>query len=199
MTRSIEEALNLPPIKEALAKKEAANSSTAEVPEEPVDPEVEQMAQALASVKSTSVFENTGEKEHSKEMNEVISLALEAHKSILDFGFNVEAKHAGTIMAQAANHLDIALKASKSKADFKAKILEMKMEREQYESAHGINSTDAEVISDNSSKGELKSRNDLILQMKEEAKRFASEQKEEMERAEAERQNAADKGTAAPQ
>ena len=199
MTRSIEEALNLPPIKEALAKKEAANSSTAEVPEEPVDPEVEQMAQALASVKSTSVFENTGEKEHSKEMNEVISLALEAHKSILDFGFNVEAKHAGTIMAQAANHLDIALKASKSKADFKAKILEMKMERAQYESAHGINSTDAEVISDNSSKGELKSRNDLILQMKEEAKRFASEQKEEMERAEAERQNAADKGTAAPQ
>lgn len=169
MTRSIEEALNLPPIKEALAKQNPEEILT--------DPEVEQMAKALEGVKPNAVFENTGEKEHSKEMDEVMALAIEAHKSILDFGFNVEAKHAGTIMAQAASHLDIALKASKSKADYKAKILALKMEREQYEIDHGINSTDAEVISSNSSSGEICSRNDLILQMKEEAKKFAEEQK----------------------
>lgn len=180
MTRSIEEALNLPPIKEALAKKESEQQP--EVSEESGDAEVDKMAHALSNVGPNSIIDDSmGEKEHAKEMDEVMNLALEAHKSILDFGFNVEAKHAGSIMAQAANHLDIALRASKSKSDYRAKIMSLKMERLQYDIEHDLNSTDAEIISDNSSKGEICSRNDLILQMKEEAKKFAVEQQQNLQ------------------
>lgn len=183
MTKSIEDALGLPPIKEAISK---LNGATEE-PEQ--NSEVEEVAKNLEKMGPMSIFDDTGEKDMIKEMNEVTKLALEAHKSILDFGFNVEAKHAGTILAQAANHLDIALRAAKAKSDFRAKIITMKLEREQYEVQHGINTISADVVDDNNAPSELCSRNDLIYQMKAEAEKFALEQKANEEKLEQKRLN----------
>lgn len=96
MTKTIEDALNLPPM--------------------------EREEKSLTLPSGLSV-----EEQHDKEMDEIIETALSAHKSTLDFGFNVEAKDAGKIFATSAQHLDIALKASKSKAEMRGKFIALKM------------------------------------------------------------------------
>lgn len=159
MTRSIEEALNLPPIKEALEKNKTETTESISAPVE-------------TFIKDPCAF---AEYTHSKEMDDIIRQATEAHKSILDLGFNVEAKAAGTIFSQAASHLDIALKAAKSKADFRLKIQELALEDKKTSLENGLTDENAVIVSEGGGSSYEASRNDLILKMREQIKQIQEE------------------------
>mgnify|MGYP001210266333 CR=1 FL=1 len=139
MTRSIEEALGLPPI------------------EKPSDEPMKIMPEYLPVT-------DGGEKELVEEMNEVIKTALDSYKTIMDFSYNVEPKHAGSIMAQATAHLDIVVKASKNKSDIRARLIKLQQDRDLLEKRLGIEQQDGEVVE--TSKGEVWNRNDLMRELK---------------------------------
>lgn len=129
MTRQIEEELNLPRLEDALAE---ARQDLAGAVDDATQAEVDRMADALQNLNPSSMImkDEDGTDTHESEMNEVIDQAMKAHKEILDLAFNVEIKHAGSIFMPAARMLELAVTASKSKADQKLKVLKLKMERE---------------------------------------------------------------------
>lgn len=129
MTKQIEDELNLPRLEDALAE---ARQELAGAVDEATQAEVDRMADALQHIDPSSMImkDEEGNETHEAEMNDVIDQAMKAHREILDLAFNVEIKHAGSIFMPAARMLELAVTASKSKADQKLKTLKLRMERE---------------------------------------------------------------------
>lgn len=129
MTKQIEDELNLPRLEDALAQ---ARQELDGAVDEATQAEVDRMAEALQHMDTSALItkDEEGVETHEAEMNEVIDQAMKAHKEILDLAFNVEIKHAGSIFMPAARMLELAVTASKSKADQRLKTLKMRMERE---------------------------------------------------------------------
>lgn len=101
MTSAIEDTLGLPPMNK--------------------DDSLDMVSQEISDL---------NEDVHSHEMDEVFREAVNAHKLIVDYAMNVEAKQAGIILAQGASYLDIAQKASRSKADIKSKAKDLRLKAE---------------------------------------------------------------------
>lgn len=131
MTKQIEDELNLPRLEDALAE---ARQELAGAVDDATQAEVERMADALQNIDPSTLInkEEEGIETHEAEMNEVIDQAMKAHKEILDLAFNVEIKHAGSIFMPAARMLELAVTASKSKADQRLKVLKLRMEKERH-------------------------------------------------------------------
>lgn len=129
MTKQIEDELNLPRLEDALAE---ARQELENAVDEATALEMAQMADALKNIDPSNLItkDEEGIDTHESEMNDVIDQAMKAHKEILDLAFNVEIKHAGSIFMPAARMLELAVTASKSKADQKLKFLKLKMDKE---------------------------------------------------------------------
>jgi hypothetical protein len=173
MTTQIEDELNLPRLEDALAE---ARQELAGAVDEATQAEVDRMADALRHLDPSSMImkDEDGVETHEAEMNDVIDQAMKAHKEILDLAFNVEIKHAGSIFMPAARMLELAVTASKSKADQKLKTLKLRMEREKLNAdlqRDRLNGTiDAEVTDSKGDAPTLASivadRNDLMKKIK---------------------------------
>ncbi len=123
MTKRIEEVLGIGPTKEELSQ----------LPEEWVMAEIEPQF---------------GIKEHDKEMDDIIEVAMTAHKDLIDIGMNMEPKNAGELLNPAMKALDIALKASQSKIDARVKIERVNIERDKVDYETKKNVEEGEVAED---------------------------------------------------
>ena len=168
MTKSIEDELGLPRLKDALAARDEMAVSAPEEFTPKNNEDVDRMAQGLANLSPSSLvsIDEEGIETHDSEMNEIYGLAITAHKELLDLGFNVEAKNSGQIFSPAAKMLSIALDASKSKSDQRLKLLRIRMEREKTDAElRGTNSEDG-VIDGETVPSFVADRNELLAQIK---------------------------------
>lgn len=161
MTKAIEDELNLPRLEDAL-KALAEEQAPEEAPEVP-NAEVEAMANALQNVSPSSLpTDLLGVKAHEEEADEIIELAMRAHKDLLDLGFNIEPKNAGAnAFTPSAKFLEIALKASQSKKDAKMERIRAIMEQERHAKEMNAGVEDGEII-DNGGASITANRNDLM-------------------------------------
>jgi hypothetical protein len=167
MTRRIEEILDLPSLESLLG-------------EEAVSPETDAMIESIATALEQNqaeiekdLIDPDGSREHAREMDEIYAAAMTAHKDLLDMGFNMEPKNAGTIIEPSARYLELALKASQNKTDARMKSIKLKLEKEKQEHAlkkfqeEGIIESESPVEDD--SNGTLKDRNALLKSLKNKA------------------------------
>ena len=162
MTRSIEDELNLPRLEDAL-KAISEGQSNSEPTEIQTNEEISKMANALRSVSLSNLPSSDpfGTTDHEQEADEILDLAIKAHKDLLDLGFNIEPKNAGAnAFSPSAKFLEIALKASQSKADRKMERIKAVMEQEIHQKEMGQDVEDGEIIETGASL--FANRNDLI-------------------------------------
>lgn len=162
MTRALEDELNLPRLEDAL--RELAEGQADETPT-PANPEVEAMANALASTSPMAIAraqDIMGVQEHLDESDEIYDNAMKAHKDLMDLGFNIEPKNAGpNAFAPALKALEIALKASQSKKISKMERIRLVMEQDKHAKDMGEGVEDGEII-DNGGSSITANRNDLM-------------------------------------
>lgn len=113
------------------------------------------------------INEDSGISEHEAEMNEIFSMAIDAHKKTMELGFGVEPKNSSPGLSSSTSFLNIALNASKSKVEKKLSLLRIKMEKNTDKNQKNIstNSTTDE-IPQNQIAGEAMDRNDLMEELK---------------------------------
>lgn len=167
MSDPICDALNMRSLEDAL-KDTGVDSK---ITEESIR-DIEEMANALEKITPSELLANdeSGIKKHEDEMNEIYSLALKAHKELLDLGFNVEAKVAGTIFEPAARFLETALTASKSKNDQKLKVLKLRMDREKLDHDLKKNIQEGELAISEEDPSFIADRNALLRDLRERLK-----------------------------
>ncbi len=157
MTNKICDTLNIPRLEDAL--KEFSES----LPEvESASKEVDKMAAALGRFDPSSLdyADQEGTETHEHEMNDVYQQALKAHKEMLELGYNVEARYAGSVFEPAARFLEIAINASRSKSEQKLKTIKLRLEREKLEA--DLKKNEDDVIEAVDVSGVLLDRNDLL-------------------------------------
>lgn len=171
MTRSIEDELNLPRLEDAL-KELGQQIPPEETLEESEDHEAvsnfANMLEHAGSVTSDQLDPLAlGQDEHAEEMDEVYTKAMRVHEELKDLGFNIEAKHAGSIMGPAAQFLEMAMKAANSKHDSRMKAAKLRMEREKLDHELRKNQTDGVIEGDASAPGGIVAdRNDLMKKLR---------------------------------
>lgn len=162
MTKALEDVLNLPRLEDALKEFAAAQGDDAP---EPVNAEVEKMANALAGTSAIAIAASQdimGVQEHLSESDEIYDSAMKAHKDLMDLGFNIEPKNAGpNAFSPALKALEIALKASQSKKISKMERIRLVMEQDKHNKDMGEGVEDGEII-DNGGSSITANRNDLM-------------------------------------
>lgn len=165
MTKAIEDELGLPRLEDALKELGESSEEMSTVPEE-VNDQVEQMANALQHVSPSKLPSRDlhGVDEHEAEANDIYEQAMRAHKDLLDLGFNIEPKNAGAnAFMPSAKMLEIALKASQSKAVKKMERIRMIMEKERHDHELRNNQEEGVIDGDTSAGGSIiANRNDLM-------------------------------------
>lgn len=158
MTKAIEDELGLPRLDDVLKElRDTASESSNLLP-------VEAIANALQGVNASSLAKQdpSGVDEHEAEADDIYTQAMQAHKDLFDLGFNIEPKHAGAnAFTPSAKMLEIALKASQSKADRKMERIRIIMEKEIHDRDLNKDVEDGEII-EGSGQTLLANRNDLI-------------------------------------
>lgn len=172
MTKRIEDELNLPRLEDIIKEAEDDQPTlpvepVEESPEEVIDSEdVSNVANALQNIKPSDLASTDpmGTVDHEMETNEIYDAAMRAYKDLLDLGFNIESKHAGAnAFSPAAKMLEIALKASQSKATKKMERIKAIMEQELHDRELRKNEEDGVIEGDTSGGGSfLAHRNDLM-------------------------------------
>lgn len=163
MTKAITDELGLPSLQEALKETAEQNAET-----QPTDLEVEKMANALQNLdpKDLVVEDVIGVNDHTAETDDIYEMAVKAHKDLLDLGFNIEPKHAGAnAFTPAMKALEIALKASQSKAARKMERIKLMMEKEAHEKEMNQDVEDGEII-ESGGQSIVANRNDLMAKIR---------------------------------
>lgn len=163
MTKAIEDELNLPRLADAL--KEIASQTEDSPP--PVNAEVEKVANSLQNVSSSSMraVDPSGLQDHESETDEIYELAMQAHKDLLDLGFNIEPKHAGAnAFTPSAKMLEIALKASQSKASRRMEKIRLVMEQDLHRREMNEGVEEGEILDNSNSI--LANRNDIMAKIR---------------------------------
>lgn len=163
MTKRIEEVLDLPSL-ESLLDDEAVSPET--------DAMIASIANALEHNEAEiekSLIDPDGSREHAREMDEIYAAAMNAHKELLDMGFNMEPKNAGTIIEPSARYLELALKASQNKTDARMKSIKLKLDKEKQDillkkhQEEGVIESESPV--EETESGVLMDRNALIREL----------------------------------
>lgn len=115
--KMLEETFDLPSIDEAVDEAEV--------------PSTEEVAAALEQAKD---LEKQFKKmdhydQHDEEMDELASMAIDAHRNLQDLGMNVEIRHAGEIFSSSSQMLKIAVDARNSKVDKKLRLLKLQLDK----------------------------------------------------------------------
>lgn len=179
MTKKLEEAFNLRPIKEAEDDAtEAEADKTDDV--EDVDPDEEKEAQknaispkeamdhaakivtALSAAEKVDYALTTvaGLNEHDDEMDEISREALDSYMELKELGMNMADSHSGRIMEVAASMLKTALEARDAKVTRKLKTIELQLKKIKIDKSSGDDPAGADD-------GMPFDRNALLKQLKE--------------------------------
>lgn len=135
MTKQIEDELNLPRLKDALAQleKDQKIEQEKELPNDPAA--IEAWANALEHTKKldTDLLDVKSMDNHEAEMDEISKEAMQSYQDLIDLGHNVEAKHSGQIFEPATQMLKIALEARNSKIEKKLRLMRIDIDRARIE------------------------------------------------------------------
>jgi hypothetical protein len=147
MTKNLEEAFDLPPIKEAIAKQKGEVVETVHhTPEEALENSAkilkaltitEKVDHALTTVDNIS--------EHDVEMDDIAQEALESYTELKELGMNMSDAHSGRMMEVAASMLRTALDARSAKMDRKLKTIDLQLKKLRID---GLNGKAAEADDD---------------------------------------------------
>lgn len=148
MTRNLEEAFNLPPIKTAIAKQKGEESKKLlPSPEEALEKSAkilkaltiaEKVDHALTTVDSIDA--------HDVEMDDIATEALESYTELKELGMNMSDAHSGRMMEVAASMLRTALDARSAKINRKLKTIDLQLKKLRIDK---INSKNDEMDDDN--------------------------------------------------
>jgi hypothetical protein len=115
------DALNLAPIEEPEEQMIQPVEVTKELTTQEVFDQVDKIAAALPAV--------NGLDSSDEELDELANIALEAHKEIMNLGFNVDMKHAGEVLSVASNMLAHAITAKTNKIQKKLKMVDLQLKK----------------------------------------------------------------------
>lgn len=129
MTRSLEEALGLPPIEEEVIEEESF--------EELKENEcvlIEEADVIVNSLKASEKIDHalsvvSGLSEHDVEMDDIAKKAIKSYEDLALLGMNVADAHAGRIFEVAGSMLKTALEAKDAKVNRKLKTIELQMKK----------------------------------------------------------------------
>lgn len=144
MTKSLEEAFNLPPIKTAIAKQKGEKSKELlSTPEEAL----EKSAKILKALTITEKVDHAlttvdNINEHDIEMDAIATEALESYTELKELGMNMADAHSGRMMEVAASMLRTALDARSAKLNRKLKTIDLQLKKLRIDK---INSKDTDI------------------------------------------------------
>jgi hypothetical protein len=131
MTKNLEEAFNLPPIKEAISRQKGEEKKKLlPSPEEAL----ENSAKILKALTITEKVDHAlttvdNITEHDDEMDNIATEALESYVELKELGMNMSDAHSGRMMEVAASMLRTALDAKSAKIDRKLKTIDLQLKK----------------------------------------------------------------------
>jgi len=139
MTKNLEEAFELPPIKEAIAKHKG---EIIEVVEHTPEEALENSAKILKALTITEKVDHAlttvdNITEHDDEMDDIAQEALESYTELKELGMNMSDAHSGRMMEVAASMLRTALDARSAKIDRKLKTIDLQLKKLRIDSLNG--------------------------------------------------------------
>jgi uncharacterized heparinase superfamily protein len=127
MTKQLEDAFGLRPIKEAMTVEGKDSPEIHEDPEEKAARIIRALSTAEKVDHSLAVV--TGLDEHDKDMDEIAQEAMEAYLEFKELGSQQSDAHAARMMEVAANMLKTAMEAKDAKVNRKLKTIELQLKR----------------------------------------------------------------------
>jgi len=131
MTKNLEEAFDLPPIKQAIAKQKGEEKKELlPSPEEAL----ENSAKILKALTITEKVDHAlttvdNITEHDGEMDDIAREALESYVELKELGMNMSDAHSGRMMEVAASMLRTALDAHSAKINRKLKTIDLQLKK----------------------------------------------------------------------
>lgn len=132
MTKNLEKAFDLPPIKEALAKQKGEEEPKKLLPSpEKALENSAKILKALTTIEKVdhalTIVNNINE--HDDEMDEISKEALDSYAELKELGMNMSDAHAGRMMEVASSMLRTALDARSAKVDRKLKTIDLQLKK----------------------------------------------------------------------
>lgn len=126
MTKQLEAAFGLRPIKEAIGEEEVIPE-----PEEKPEEKAARIIKALSTAEKVdhSLAVVTGLDEHDADMDSIAQEAMEAYLEFKELGAQQSDAHAARMMEVAANMLNTAMNAKDAKVNRKLKTIELQLKR----------------------------------------------------------------------
>lgn len=139
MTKNLEEAFDLPPIKEAIAEQKGEVAETAESTPEEVLEKSAKILKALTITEKVDHALTTVDNidEHDVEMDGIAQEALESYIELKELGMNMSDAHSGRMMEVAATMLKTALDARSAKMERKLKTIDLQLKKLRIDGLNG--------------------------------------------------------------
>ena len=129
MTKNLEKAFDLPPIKEAITKQKGEESKTIlPTPEKALEKSAKILKALTIAEKVDFALTPVGSiDEHDTEMDDIATEALESYTELKELGMNMADAHSGRMMEVAASMLRTALDARSAKINRKLKTIDLQL------------------------------------------------------------------------
>ena len=146
MTKNLEDAFDLPPIKEAIAEQKGEVAETAEPTPEEVLEKSAKILKALTITEKVDHALTTVDNidEHDVEMDGIAQEALESYIELKELGMNMSDAHSGRMMEVAATMLKTALDARSAKMERKLKTIDLQLKKLRIDGLNGKRDPDAD-------------------------------------------------------
>jgi len=146
MTKNLEEAFDLPPIKEAIAEQKGEIAETVESTPEEVLEKSAKILKALTITEKVDHALTTVDNidEHDLEMDGIAQEALESYIELKELGMNMSDAHSGRMMEVAATMLKTALDARSAKMERKLKTIDLQLKKLRIDGLNGKRDPDAD-------------------------------------------------------
>lgn len=147
MTKNLEKAFELPPIKEAIAKQKGKESKELlPTPEKALEKSAKILkALTIAEKVDFALTPVDSIDEHDIEMDDIATEALESYTELKELGMNMADAHSGRMMEVAASMLRTALDARSAKINRKLKTIDLQLKKLRIDK---IDSKDVDVDDD---------------------------------------------------
>ncbi len=131
MTKNLEKAFDLPPIKEAITKQKGEESKTIlPTPEKALEKSAKILKALTIAEKVDFALTPVGSiDEHDTEMDDIATEALESYTELKELGMNMADAHSGRMMEVAASMLRTALDARSAKINRKLKTIDLQLKK----------------------------------------------------------------------
>ncbi len=135
MSRTIQEALDLPTLEDLLKGPQETDDDDALTEEQMMEAEANADVDALTTALGSNIVARPDPdaeeaKDHAENTDDIFGQTLQHAQDLMDLGYNVDTRSAGRIFETAANMYKIALDAKNSKRDAQLKNMKLKLENE---------------------------------------------------------------------